>query len=313
MIGDRQFEDILSESGGSTGEGGEAAFRMTDVGKAALPVVIAVPHAGRAYPSTVLDNLRLPELSAIKLEDRFVDRLAIEAGAATGAAMLMARAPRAMIDLNRDPQDVDWGMVTGQRSEPRRTSAANRRARSGLGLVPRRLTQIGELWRHPLRQEDLDQRLRTIHRPYHECLSAMLDVLHDRFGVALLIDVHSMPPLPRPDGDLAPTEFVIGDRFGASCDARLAQAATDYLLQKGRVVSRNRPYAGGYVLDRHAAPLRHIHGLQLEICRTTYLDTEMKALTVRSQAVTRLLTGLVRHLADTLLELDGSWLAQAAE
>ena len=130
-------------------------------------------------------------------------------------------------------------------------------------------------------------------------------------SAALLIDLHSMPPLgPKRGADAAP-DFVIGDRFGASCDATLSAAAFDHFGQAGRRVAHNRPYAGGYVLDRHAAPGRGLHGLQVEICRSAYLDAKLHEPGPGLAAVARVLSGLVRRLAEELAV--GRALPQAAE
>ena len=136
-------------------------------------------------------------------------------------------------------------------------------------------------------------------------------MLRDRWGAALLIDLHSMPPLgPKRGADAAP-DFVIGDRFGASCDGSLSAAALDHLAQAGCRAAHNRPYAGGYVLDRHAVPARGVHAMQVEICRSAYLDSRLREPGPGLAGVARVLTGLVRRMAEELAA--GRRLPQAAE
>ncbi|QYU66084.1 N-formylglutamate amidohydrolase [Leptolyngbya sp. 15MV] len=156
---------------------------------------------------------------------------------------------------------------------------------------------VGEIWNRRITRAELDERLAGIHQPYHRQLGQALEAIRDRWGAALLIDLHSMPPLRRRLPDDQPAEFVIGDRFGASCDAMLVARALAYLGDAGRGAAHNRPYAGGYVLDRHAQPSRGIHALQLEVCRSTYLDARLSEPSARLPAVARLLAGLVRNLA----------------
>ena len=91
--------------------------------------------------------MRQPDYAAVRLEDRHVDLLARQIAAQTGAGLLIAHAPRAMLDLNRAQDDVDWEMIRGGAPLMPRHSHANRRARSGLGLVPRRLPGFGEIWK----------------------------------------------------------------------------------------------------------------------------------------------------------------------
>lgn len=281
------------------GATGQPAFSFSMREPPPLPILIAVPHGGRVYPAELTARMRNPAAASLRLEDRFADLVGEAVARETGAALLLAHAPRAMVDLNRAPDDVDWDMVAGGVSEPRRL-AAGRRARSGLGLVPRRLPGLGELWKRRMACEELAERLEHIHAPYHSALAAGLERLRDRWGAALLIDLHSMPPLgPKRGADAAP-DFVIGDRFGAACDASLSTAAFDHFAQVGRRVAHNRPYAGGYVLDRHAAPARGLHALQVEVCRSIYLDPQMRELGPGLTDVTRILAGLVRRLAEDL-------------
>lgn len=289
------------------------AFTLTPPDDASLPVLIAAPHGGRAYPPEVMENFRSPE-ARLRLEDRYVDVLAQEVARLTGAALLTAHTPRAVIDLNRAPDDVDWSMIRSAKQGPRRHSLANRRARSGLGLVPRRLSGLGELWRHPITQAELDARIERVHRPYHQALGDALERVRDRWGAALLLDLHSMPPLHRRHEGEAVAEFVLGDRFGASCDGRLAAAALAHLGDEGRVVAHNRPYSGGYVLDRHAAPRRSIHAMQVEVCRSVYLDGRLAEPGARLPAIARLLARMVQRLSRELADMGtpGDML-QAAE
>lgn len=285
----------------ATAASGGAPFSLLMPDVVRLPVLIAVPHAGRAYSAALLSAMRKADETAIRLEDRLADRLAHDVATQTGAALLVAHAPRALIDLNRSPDDVDWGMITGPGTGPG-TAFANRRARSGLGLIPRRLAGVGEIWRGPLPAAELEGRLAEVHEPYHLALAGALDRIRARWGAALLVDLHSMPPLvARRDEPAA--EFVLGDRFGASCADTLVDAGLAYLAAQGRVAALNRPYAGGYVLDRHGCPRRGTHALQLEICRSTYLDRQLAEPSARFPAVVRLIAGLVRMLADETARL----------
>ena len=241
---------------------------------------------------------------------------------ATGTGLLVAHAPRAMRDLNRAHDDVDWEMIGGaRRRDPipqmitgKRAGGANRRARSGLGLVPRRLPGFGEIWRAPLPREELDARIDRIHRPYHEFLRAELERIRNAWGAALLVDLHSMPPLrPQPGQTRAP-QIVLGDRFGASCNGRLIDGAFRYLEASGLVAAHNRPYSGGYVLDRHASPPRGIHAIQIEVCRSAYLDERLSQTSALLKPLSDTLAGLVRELgAQTARLADGGRLDEAAE
>ncbi|WP_347303643.1 N-formylglutamate amidohydrolase [Croceibacterium sp. TMG7-5b_MA50] len=272
------------------------------------PVLIAVPHAGRYYPPALTARMRLPRVAKLRLEDRLVDLVAHAVARETGAALLVAHAPRAMIDLNRGPADMDWDMVTGLPPGERPIQPSSTRARGGLGLIPRRLSGTGEIWRGPLPAGEVEARLEMVHRPYHQALSETLAKLRKQWGAALLLDLHSMPPLPvREDGGR--TLCVIGDRFRAAAGAELSAAAISHLQDAGYRTAHNRPYAGGYVLDRHGQPTRGIHALQLELCRSLYLDENLREPGPGLTAITTVIAGLIRRLAAELASVPEQRLA----
>ncbi len=314
-VPDCDTSETLIRTGGKIPDTAGAAFTLYISDPSPVPVLIAVPHAGRAYSRPVLDRLRNPAFAALKLEDRYVDLIGREVAKATGAALLIADAPRAMIDLNRATDDVDWEMIQpGTRQAG--GYAPGKRARSGLGLIPRRIPGFGELWKQHHNEGELASRIGGIHAPYHATLADTLTRLRDRWGTALLIDLHSMPPLGQRDGWPA-AEFVLGDRFGASCHGQLVASAFSYFGAERRLAAHNRPYSGGYVLERHAAPEKGLHAIQLEIDRASYLDSRLDKTGSGFADMVHLLTGLVSKLAGEVAALGApespeSW-AEAAE
>lgn len=295
---------------------GSDAFTFTGPNPSVIPVLIAVPHAGRNYPENVRDDLRDPNSAALRLEDRLVDRIGHAIAKQTGAGLLVANAPRAMIDLNRAPDDVDWGMFTGEGKPHSGEHVPTKRARSGLGIIPRRVPGLGELWNRSFAAAELVQRVNGIHEPYHRVVAENLAELRARWGAAVLLDLHSMPTI-RPKGASIPPEFVLGDLFGASCHGSLSATVFSFLHRNDRIVAHNRPYSGGYVLERHAKPKSGIHCFQLEIDRALYLDRDGLHLGAGFGRLVPLLVNLVRAMAmqTTILgDMSGSheW-GEAAE
>jgi len=303
--------DRVERGGAIPGTPGQPAFTLTGSRPSRLPVLIAVPHAGRTYPPDLMARMRNPGFAIARLEDRLADGLGAAVAQATGAQLLVAHAPRAMVDLNRAPDDVDWDMF-GMARPAGAVALAAGRARSGLGLVPRRLAGLGELWKQRHSAADLEQRLAWVHQPYHAAVAAELAALRARWGVALLLDLHSMPPLPA--GQASPAaRFVVGDRFGASCHGTLVAAAFAHFAREGQLAAHNRPYAGGYALDRHAAPERGIHAVQIEVDRSLYLDSRLDSRGEGQGETIGVLSGLVRVLAAELVRLGSGGMVAAAE
>jgi N-formylglutamate amidohydrolase len=275
------------------------AFRIEARRPFPIPVVIAAPHAGRVYPESLVAQMRNPGLASLRLEDRYVDRIAVAVARQTGAALLIADAPRAMIDLNRSLDEMDWDMIVGGPEDGATPRISGARARGGLGLVPRRLGGVGEIWNAPVQRHELSQRIAGVHKPYHEALARLLRAVSLDWGEALLLDLHSMPPLPASPGRQRPG-LVLGDRFGNSCSGRVVSAALDHLSGEGMHAAYNRPYAGGYVLDRHGAPARGVHAIQIEICRSLYLDSRLAEPSARLPVIADMIVRLVRTLAGNL-------------
>jgi N-formylglutamate amidohydrolase len=245
-------------------------FHRIGPDRPATPVILSVPHAGRAYSDALLRAARVPQAVLEALEDRLVDRLAWRA-VADGATAIVATAPRAEIDLNRDERELDPAMVAPP--PPSGELRSTVRTRGGLGLVPARLAGAGGLWRGRMSRDELQRRVATIHRPYHAALAKALAAARKRYGFAILLDCHSMPP--RPQGD-AGAGVVFGDRFGATASSQVVMSAVGAAEALGFTAACNEPYAGGHVVERHGRPDDGIHALQIEIDRSLYLDGTLK-------------------------------------
>ena len=258
------------------------------------PVILSVPHAGRDYGPHLLKATRLDQAALETLEDRLVDRLVWRATAA-GATAFIARAPRAEIDLNRDAREIDPSLVTP--TLPSATLVQSARTRGGLGLIPSRITGSGPIWRERIPRAELERRVETIHAPYHAALAAALGHARARFGEAVLLDCHSMPPRPRPHGERdGIAAIVFGDRHGTTIAADLLDAALAAARALGYRASCNAPYSGGYIVARHGRPREGVHAVQIEIDRSAYLDKDLRTPGPGFEGVSRLIAAVVQAL-----------------
>jgi len=284
-----------------------AAYDLYGSEVPASPVILSVPHAGRAYDAALLGGARVRRDMLQRLEDRWADALAAPL-IARGESVLVARAPRAAIDLNRHEREVDPAMVTGlPRDVPLQTSA---KLRGGLGLIPRRLPGAHELWLRPIPWAEVARRIEHIHRPYHAALARLMQAARQAHGHAILVDLHSMPPLPPPAAGQRAPGLVLGDRFGRTASARLMTLVADVAAGRGLLTSQNHPYAGDHMIDRHGRPEQGLYAMQLEFDRSLYLDAALDGPgpgMVRTQAI---LTAMVGALAN---ELPRASYALAAE
>lgn len=264
-----------------------------------LPVLLSVPHSGRDYPDWLIALSAAGKPALTVLEDPFVDRLVWRA-LQRGCGAVIQRAPRAAIDCNRAEDEVDPSVVDGARR-----GRITARARGGLGIVPARTQQHGYLWRRAISLKQLDERLAQAHRPYHAAIEAQLALLVDRFGCALLLDCHSMPP---PPSGIPP--IVFGDCRGKTAQAWLSAEAVAVARRSGFEAGLNDPFAGGHVIERHAQPRSGIHALQLEIDRRCYLDERLAKPGPGFDSVAGLIEALTVELGQALI---GRQYATAAE
>lgn len=270
-----------------------------------IPVLVSVPHAGRDYPDEVFAALRLPRASLVRLEDRYADLLVRDL-IRSSAPVIVAHRARAWIDLNRDERDLDLEMVSG--ADHAQYPLPGMKQRGGLGLIPRRLTGEGDLWKGRFPISEVERRLALFHRPYHAQVTEILHRMRRRFGIAILLDVHSMPPIS-PLKPIVP-RYVIGDHFGKSASSRYAELLVEQIRQRNIEVALNHPYSGDHILRRHGNVRDNIHALQIEIDRSLYLDSQLREPSSGLAGVARLLQQLVAAISDEAL---GSNTLMAAE
>ncbi len=274
-------------------------FSSYNVDELQYPLLISVPHAGRVYPKEILDNLAVPATHLLRLEDRYADRLA-NIAISKGFPTLIAHRPRAWVDLNRARSEIDANIIQGL--SPSQLPAPSRKVRGGLGVVPSRLHGIGSLWRKKWQWEDINNRLDDCHEPYHNGVTQLLNQINLKFGCALLLDLHSMPPLDEKQGNI---DVVVGDLFGRSAGSRYSELAMSFLEQSGINAQLNHPYAGGYILERHSEVGKDIHALQIEVSRGCYLDEALRepgdGLPVMADHIANLAMRLTDHMGGQFL------------
>ena len=229
------------------------------------PYILASPHSGRAYPAGFLAASRLTLLELRRSEDAYVDALLPDPDT-LGVPVLRADFPRAFVDVNRAPYELDPLLFDAPvAAEPARSG----RVLAGFGVVPKLAAEGRAIYAARLPAQEARARIRMCYHPYHAALRGLITECLTRFGEATLIDVHSMPSAGA--GRSLPG-VVLGDRFGASCDGARMRRFEDGFRAAGFSTARNTPYAGGYVTSLYGRPVEGVHVIQVEINRGLYLD-----------------------------------------
>jgi N-formylglutamate amidohydrolase len=280
------------------------AFETIRPRRVLAPLVFNSAHSGRDYPERFLKMTRLDHLSIRQSEDAFVDEL-FGRGPHLGAPLIRAHFPRAYLDVNREPWELDPTMFVEPLSE--RFNTTSPRVAAGLGTLARVVAENKPIYRDRLTLDDARMRIEGIYQPYHATLQKLLTEAFTGFGVAVLIDCHSMPRLARSGERLGP-DVVLGDRYGTTCAPMLADVAEMIFAGAGLRVARNRPYAGGFCTRTYGRPQHGVHALQIEVSRHLY----MNEVTLEKSDDFGAIRQLIDRLVATLIGLDLSVLQPPA-
>lgn len=280
----------------------DPAFDVAEPDGGAGAATFNSPHSGATYPASFLAASRLDARTLRRSEDAFVDEL-FAAAPSFGAPLMRAHFPRAFLDVNREPYELDPRMFDGRL--PPFANTRSLRVAGGLGTIARIVGEAQEIYGARLPVDEALARIETYYKPYHRTLGRLIARAHRLHGAALLVDCHSMPSAGALREDRPRADVVLGDRYGTSCAPALVDFAEQTLRDLGYLVLRNRPYAGGYITEHYGAPGSGFHALQIEINRALYMDERAHAKTKGFVKVQADMTTLVRAIAGAPLAALG--------
>jgi N-formylglutamate deformylase len=260
------------------------------------PVLFNSPHSGRVYPGEFLLASRLDLATLRRSEDSFVDDL-IAGLVERGHPIMRAHFPRCFVDVNREPYELDPRMFEGRL--PSFANTRSMRVAGGLGTVARVVGDAQEIYDQRISVAEALRRIEHLYKPYHRTLRRLFTRLHREFGAAILVDCHSMPSGTTGRDERPRADLVIGDRYGTSCVPVVSETLEQVLRDFGYAVSRNKPYAGGFITEHYGNPATGLHAVQLEINRALYMDERRYE---RSASFDRL-AGELEILAERLAEI----------
>ncbi len=273
----------------------DSAYHLARPKARTTSVVFASPHSGRNYPEAFLRRAVLDAREIRSSEDAFVDLLYADAPD-HGAPLLTACAPRAYLDLNRGPDELDSALIEGVRR-----NAHNPRIASGLGVIPRVVANGRYIYKGKISLTEAHARIANCWRPYHDQLQTLLDESNNVFGEAILIDCHSMPHEALqnvgPPGAVRP-DVVLGDRFGATAAASVVEQVEAAFASAGLRVARNMPFAGAFITQHYGRPSKQQHAIQVELDRALYMDEQTLEPHADFEAFKTLLNGVIAELTE---------------
>jgi N-formylglutamate amidohydrolase len=291
---------LMHQPPASIGEfSGRPAFAVVAPAAHRLPLVLNSPHSGACYPDRFLAASRLDCKAIRRSEDSYVDEL-VEPAAALGCPLLKANFPRAWLDVNREPYELDPKMFEG--NLPTYANVRSVRVAGGLGTIARIVSESEEIYAEPLDVGEALTRIDAVYKPYHRTLRQLVLDTRAEFGLAVLLDCHSMPSAVRGMHARLRPDIVLGDRYGTSCATELTDFMAQVLTRLGYSVSRNKPYAGGFITEHYGQPGRGLHAVQIEFNRQIYMDERTLERAPRFEALRADLCRLV----DALIKAFGA-------
>jgi N-formylglutamate deformylase len=272
----------------------EPPFEILEPAAWTAPVVFNSPHSGRIYPRSFLSAARLDLSMLRRSEDSFVDELILGV-VAGGMPMMRAHFPRCYVDVNREPYELDPRMFDGRL--PSFANTRSMRVAGGLGTVARVVGDAQEIYDRRLPVDDALRRIETLYKPYHRALRRLVTRVHRDFGATILVDCHSMPSTAGAKDERPRADIVIGDRYGTSCVTPVTDTVEATLRRMGYSVSRNKPYAGGFITEHYGNPAAGFHSIQLEVNRALYMDERRYERSPSFATLAANLVGLAEELA----------------
>ena len=294
------FQETMAKSvpNPEPGSGDTVAYDIAAPESQVAPVVFASPHSGTDYPPDFVADSPLDLLALRRSEDFHVDAL-FAAAPDHGMPLLRALFPRAFIDPNREPFELDPAMF--EDGLPDYANTQSSRVAAGLGTIARIVSSGQEIYSRKLRFADAAARINAHYRPYHRALKDLLDQTRRRYGCYVLIDCHSMPSVggPQdPDAGRRRADFVLGDCFSSACAEPVIAHIEKFVAARGYEVARNKPFAGGFTTRHYGRPSQGLHAIQIEINRGLYMDETLIQPSDGMGKLKRDLTALIESLAD---------------
>ena len=222
------------------------------VTEGAGPLILGLPHAGTWVPPAIGAKLNA---EGRKLADADWHIDTFYHGLAPDLTVVRANFHRYVIDANRDPSGAT--LYPGQNTT---------------GLVPETDFDGRPIWDAPVTRAEIEDRRQRFHAPYHAALTAQIERVRARHGVAILYDCHSIRSrIPHLFDGVLP-DFNIGTNGGTTCATSIENAVLGRVEGHSHVL--NGRFKGGWTTRHYGRPEQGWHAIQMELAQSIYLQAE---------------------------------------
>ncbi|MEA5465644.1 N-formylglutamate amidohydrolase [Leptothoe sp. PORK10 BA2] len=223
-----------------------APFRIHHPTATPCPIVASIPHSGLVMPDGIVGTLNEKYQHFLPHQDWHLDKL-YDGLPELGITVLKAVYSRYVVDLNRAAKPPFMGSFW-QAAVPQQTAYSQR------------------LYRVLPSQQQVQDRIELVYRPYYQALEKLLQETIEQFGQAYLLDLHSFAG-PIQD------QVCLGNANGTTCSDFLMSAVESAFSSQGYQVARNHVFNGGNI-TRHCGAMEKVEALQIELRYHNYLNLQ---------------------------------------
>lgn len=260
-------------------------FNIKEPSTKKVPIIISSPHSGTFFPDGVKAQLKSEVVTNPDDTDWFIDKL-YDFAPEMGITMITANYNRWVIDLNRNPESKplysDGRVITG--------------------LVPTTNFNGDQLYKDEEPSDfEIERRLEAYYKPYHKKLAELINETKNKFGKVLLFDAHSIRDIVPGIRKEAFPQLILGDNDETSASKEIIDITMNSLGKGAYQLEHNHPFKGGHITRFFGNPNENIHALQLEMCKSNYMDdTQTKYHFEKASNMRKLLKVLFSNLIEHL-------------
>lgn len=213
-----------------------------------LPIIIDLPHSGVEVPSGIREKI-IPDRLLPNVDWFLPDLYSFLPQ--NGFTTLQNNIHRYVVDPNRSLRMTD---STGDYRHE---------------VVYSKNTFDKPLYQRELTSDEINQRIESFYKPYHQQLQKLIDHKLEKFEKIYLFDLHSFAKYPHEDVTTA--DVVLGNHFDKTSSIKLREFMTEQFSHKGYSVSNNFPFSGGYITP-HYGQNPQVEAIQIELAYHMYIE-----------------------------------------
>ena len=228
------------------------------------PLIIMLPHSGRNYESSFLNQTKVCIKELRKSEDSYIDLIFKESH--LDFNLIKANFPRMFVDVNRSPLEID-ALMWDNTYNHKLIYNNSAKVLSGIGVFPKISLDGINIYEELLPFSEARNRLLKYYFPYHKIIKLLINEAKKTHETVIALDCHSMASKIVDDK----TDIILSNNFGRTSNTSILNKLKQIFLSYGYKVKINNPFKGGFISRYYGNPQNNIHFIQIEVNKKLYL------------------------------------------